>query len=699
MIPNSIENESLADSVRSVSRQLSRGALGRKFIHDSQVLQLVADGKVEFAAAGFRELDAKNLSELRTPSVVIVGENAHLILKNDDTGICFADPTDETGKRAIPLSLGETSEIKVYEILGQADVPKANESVVHEKSTHWFWSKFRFEVPSLINVVLASLIVNTLAIVTSFFSLQVYDRVLPNRSLEALTVLLVGLIIAVLFDFVLKIIRASIMDRVGQKIEVQALGELLERIINLKRGPGCPSPTRLIHLTRDYSSVRELITEGAVGVATDLPFTFMFIAMIWLISRDGALVVLIGLGAMVAPSILFGRWVNANARNVQSQGAASHRLVSEAILGAETIQVTGVESFFADSWRKISRAARDATRRQRMSTAFFTQWSSFVTQIAQAGVVVACVFGVLNGELTVGAMVATTLLASRAMAPVVRLSTILMRWQMVSATLNELNGIVLSGSNRLPDRRILRPTGAGLDVAVDELGCVYRENDAPALTVRRLHVGPGERLALMGVSGSGKSTLLKLVCGQLPASHGSLRLQGQDIRNVGMSDIAANVGYLSQSVTLFSGSLRENVAFGDERFTDRDILTAIEKSGLGAFVRSRPEGLEYSLDEQTGGMSMGQRQCVGLARILLRDPRLVALDEPTANMDIETERMVVANLKEWLAGRTFIVATHRTPILALVDRIVVLSSGRVVLDGPRDEILRRIAAISKGEKA
>lgn len=564
-----------------------------------------------------------------------------------------------------------------------------------DKKRHWFWFQFLDRKKSLFDIFGASFTANLLAAVASLFSLQVYDRVIPNRSEDTLFILMVGVFIAIAFEATLRVARSSVIDREGREIDEKASLELLHCFIGLKISATSPKASHIVQLMRDFGNVREFFTEAAVGAIVDVPFTFLFLILIYVISGMVVLVPIVGIILMLVPSFVFRHKMQRVARSSLGAHTAAGRIVNEMAYGLETVKVTIGGSFFMRQWKEASQLISDAALKQRSLSTKMTQWSASVMQAVQVLTVAACVFAVFKNEQTIGGIIATTILVSRAMSPMSRMSTVLMRWHQLSNTIQSLNLVTQSPSDHNVQSDLSKRGASPATFHLDGLKYRYMPSDAPVLDIPNLKISRGEKVAILGANGSGKSTLLKIFSNLYSAETGRFLVDGMDIDQIDVGDYRRAVSYLPQESVFFRGTLRENLTMGRRSVDDLKILSALTAVGLESFIRKHKSGLNMMMEDGGAGLSVGQRQSVGLARILLLDAGSLLLDEPTASLDTITEEVVIKNLGDFSKKRTLIVATHRLPILALVDRIIVLNRGSIVLDGDKDFVIDKIKNANK----
>lgn len=567
---------------------------------------------------------------------------------------------------------------------------------VTQSRAHWFWGAFRAERRAFAEVALGSLFANILAVAVALFSLQVYDRVIPHHSESTLWVLALGAMLALGLEMALKLARSGLMDMAGRKIELGVQKLLMERLLGMKAAPGRRSPSQLFSAMREFSSVREFFTASTIGTLADIPFIFVFLALVASIGGSLVWVLLAGAVLMVVPGFLMqGRMVQLT-QATQGASARASRLLHEAIYEHETVSTARGTERFKRLWDELTTLSALKSSEQRKLSSALTYWAQMVQQATYVIAVVIGTYKVFEGDFTVGSIIAIGILTSRTLAPLTQLAGTMARWSNVKAALDGLEEIAEADQMQAADRSYLRADRIAGDYELRQIEFRYDQEGAHRLDIPALHIPAGQRVAVLGANGSGKSTLLKLLAGIYEPQGGRILLDGVDIGQLHPRDLRRAVGYLSQDVRLFAGTLRDNLNMTQlERDEDR-LFAALDFAGLGPHVRAHPRGLDLELRDGGEGLSVGQRQSIGWARLWLQDPSVVVLDEPTAALDTTLETTLVSRLEGWLEGRTAIIATHRVPILALTGRTLILQNGRMAVDGPRDAVLAHLTKARTG---
>jgi len=496
--------------------------------------------------------------------------------------------------------------------------------------------------------------------------------------------------LAVLPEAFLRSARARLVDRAGRRIEMRIQPLLMDKLLGMQAGQKGQTPSGTFAAVREFSAIREFFTASTIGTLTDLPFIVLFLALVASIGGNVVWVLFIGGILMVLPSFFMQRKMMELTLATQGASTKSSRLLHEAIYDADTIKAQRGEDRFRRIWGELTAVSSLATSEQRKLSTTLTFWSQGVQQATYVAAVVVGTFMVFQGNFTVGTIIAVGILTSRTLGPLTGLAATLARWANVKAALEALDAIAEAPQDNEADRSYLRRETIQGGYELRELSFSYDDEGARSIDIPALSILPGQHIAVLGANGSGKSTLLKILSGLRKPSTGRVLIDGVDMGQVMARDLRRSIGYLSQEVRLFAGTLRDNLNLTLLERDDDRLMEALDFAGLGPFVRNHPKGLDLEIRDGGEGLSIGQCQSIGWARLWLQDPRVCLLDEPTAALDQTLEATLVSRLQTWLQGRTAIIATHRVPILQLTERTLILQNGRMTVDGPRDQVLAHI---------
>lgn len=567
----------------------------------------------------------------------------------------------------------------------------AQRHIPETKPKHWFWGEFPKYRRQIGEVVLGSLVANLLAVAVALFSLQVYDRVIPHKSEATLWVLAAGVGLAIGLEALLRIARARLTDAAGREIELSVQNRLMQRLMGMRSDKRPMPPSGLFAVMREFGSVREFFTASTLSTLADIPFIAVFLLLIASIAGPVVFAVVAGGLLMVLPAYFLQRKMIALTKQSQGAHARAGRLLHEVLTELDTLKTQRGEERALQAWAELNEIASHATAEQRRLSAMLTHWSQGIQQATYIAAVVIGTYMVFAGEFTVGTIIATGILVGRTLAPLNVFAGTLARWGNVKNALEGLDAIANAPQERAEGRSYLRRDRLRGQFDLREVQFRYGDAGAPALDVPAISIAPGQRVAVLGVNGSGKSTLLKVLAGLYTPDRGRVQVDGTELGQIDPRDLRRGIGYLGQEVRLFAGTLRDNLNLTMLERDDARLMQALDFSGLGAFVQAHPKGLDLEIGDNGAGLSTGQCQSIGWARLWLQDPAVVILDEPTAALDQTLERTLISRLEAWLRGRTAIIATHRMPILQLATRTLVLQAGRMVVDGPRDEVLAHFA--------
>ena len=552
----------------------------------------------------------------------------------------------------------------------------------------WFWSIVLRDWKRYLDVMFASLMANILALATILFSMNVYDRVIPAQSVPTLWVLAGGVLIAAIFEFCLRVARIYLSDIIGKRADLKISDKVFGHALRIKNKERSKSTGTFISQIRELEGVRELVTSTTISAIADLPFFFLFLAIFWLIGGNLFWVMVLVVPLMIVPGILIQKPLAKLASEGMREGAIRNAILVEAVQGIEDIKLLRAESRFQNQWNHMNEAAADISMQQRKLVGIVGAWTQKVQGLTFAIVVLVGCFAVMKGEMTTGALVACSILSSRMLGPIAQISGVLGRFQQAKVAKTSLDELMKKPVDQAPQAHLIhRPALTGHYELKDTVFKYGNDDAKPTLIIPKLEIQSGEKIAILGRNGAGKSTLLQLLSGMQEPTQGKIKLDGVDLRLIDPMDVRRDMGLLNQNAHLFFGTVRENLTLGAPLATDQEILNALNLTGALSFVLEKKEGLDHQILEGGMGFSGGQRQALLLARLLLRQPNILLLDEPTAAIDDVSEKQLIENLKGWLGHKTLVIATHRRAVLELVDRIIVVHDGKIVMDGPKNQVL------------
>ncbi|MDX2424955.1 MAG: type I secretion system permease/ATPase [Cycloclasticus sp.] len=636
------------------------------------------------------------ISNLVLPAVLLLegDKTCVLISKNKDTCSVILPETD-SGEKTVSLSLieeiysGAAFFIQVNHVF---DDRTANSAI--PKATHWFWDVIYKSWPIYGEALAASLLINLFALASPLFIMNVYDRVVPNHAFETLWVLAIGVTIVFTFDFVMKALRGYFIDVAGKRSDVILSATIFEKVLGIKMENRPKSVGAFANNLSEFESFRDFLTSATLTTLIDLPFLFIFIAVIYMLGGSLAVIPLVVLPLAILGGIAVQKPLKNTITELFKYSAQKGATLIESLTNLDSIKQTGAEGQMQAKWEQnVGQIARLGLK-SRFYSSMAVNLTAFLTQMASIAVVIYGVYKISEGELTMGGLIACTILTGRALAPVGQIASLLTRYHQARTSLDTLTNMMSLPAEREPGKKYLhRPTFKG-DIEFKNITFSYPDQPIKALDNISFKIKSGERVAFIGRIGSGKSTVEKLMLGLYQPQEGSILIDGTDIRQIDPSDLRRQIGYVPQDISLMFGSVKDNITMGSRYADDASILHAAEIAGVTQFVNRHPEGFDMPVGERGASLSGGQRQSVAVARSMLLSPPIYIMDEPSNSMDNSTEARFKEKLSEQLAHQTLILVTHRASLLTLVDRLIVMDGAKIVADGPKENVLE---ALKKGQ--
>ena len=560
----------------------------------------------------------------------------------------------------------------------------------------WFRDTLKLSRWLYSDALLASLLINLLGLMVPLFVMQTYDRVVPNQATSTLWVLAVGLLIGTGFELLLRVVRAHLLDQAGKKTDLILSATLFERIIGMAIKARPATVGGFAQSIHDFQGLREFLTAVTLTSLIDLPFAVLMLAVIGLLGGWLVVIPLVAFPITIGFALLIQARLRDTVQRSLTLGAERQALLIETLGGLETLKACGAQNERQHRWESTHGALARLDAHARQLSAVATNGTLFIQQLCGMATIVAGVYSIIAGNLSVGALVASYMLGSRVLAPLGQIAGLITRYQQAQLTMQSTDTLMALPQERDTQKRALeRPELSG-ELALSDVGFTYPGQSAPALQNISFSLMPGERVAVIGRSGSGKSTLGRLLMGFYEPDGGHILADGLDTRQLDVADLRQQIGYVAHDLPLLAGTLRDNLLLGARYVSDARMLEVAALTGVDELARQHPQGYDRPVGERGQLLSGGQRQAVLLARALLLEPPIMLLDEPTSHMDNASEDALRQRLQAWMPGKTLLLVTHRMALLNLVERLIVLDNGRIVADGPKDIV---IDALRKGRVA
>ncbi len=646
--------------------------------------------------ARVQRLPLAQLDATALPTILLLaGDDACVLLGWGDDGQSARVLLSTTGQGSVLLTKDELarrySGVAMFvrpHFRFDSRTPQVRES----KSGHWFWGAVLEQRGVYRDVLWAALLVNIFALAFPLFSMNVYDRVVPNHAIETLWALTVGVLLVLGADLFMRLLRSHFVDEASARIDIRLSAALMEKVLGMRLETRPESVGSFASNLRGFEQVRDFIASGTVTALIDLPFALLFIGVLAWISPWLAVPVVVAFALILLLGYVLQHRLHDLAETTYKASAQRNATLIESLTGIETIKAQGAEGVIQAKWEQTNGFLARTNVRMRALSASAMYSTNTLSQLVWVVLILIGVYLISQRELTMGALIAASMLSSRALAPASQIIGLLMQYQGARTALESLNKIMAQPVERAAGQTFIQRPQLRGDIEFRGVRFSYPNRKDSALEGISFKIAAGEHVALIGRVGSGKSTIQRLIMGMYAPTEGAVLIDGIDLRQLDPADVRRNMGSVSQDVTLFYGTLRENITYGLPFADDSTVVAAAEIAGLADFVNRHPRGFDMPVGERGELLSGGQRQSVGIARAVLHNAPILLLDEPTSAMDFSTEAQITGKVTAFAQDKTVVLVTHRTSMLALVSRVIVVDGGRVVADGPRERIMEALAS-------
>ncbi|MDW6019556.1 type I secretion system permease/ATPase [Vibrio plantisponsor] len=633
----------------------------------------------------------KEIPRLVFPVILLLRGNEACVLNSINEEKQEAEiVTAESGMVPIAYPLEELNARfigRYFMVKKQFRYDERSPEILKTREGHWFWGTIWQSKRIYRDVMFASLLINLFAIAAPMFTRLVYDKVLPNLAFETLWVLASGVFVIFLFDFTLKMLRNYFIDIAGKKSDILISSKLFSKVMGIRMESRPPSVGAFARHLQEFESIREFFTSATISSLIDLPFSILFLIIIWLMAGDLVYVPIIGVCILIIYSLL----IQAPLRRAIEEGSrlASQKYANliESLAGLETVKLFGAQGQFQHRWEEAISHMANWNIKSRRITDGIQSTAGLVQQASSVGMIIVGVYLIAQGNLTMGGLIAATMLSGRAIGPMVQLSLLSTRYNQAKASLKIIEQVMAMPDEQEEGKRYIhRPMIQG-KIELDKVTFHYPDSPIASIRDLSLTINPGEKVAIIGRIGSGKTTLERLIMGLYQPTEGHVRIDDTDIQQLHHIDIRRNIGCVPQESVLFYGTIRDNITLGRPLVDDREVMDAANRAGVTVFTQQDPAGLERQVGEGGLLLSGGQRQAVSIARALLGRPPVLLMDEPTSAMDNRSEMHIKNQMKQLTPTETLILITHKTSMLDVVDRVIVMEKGTIIADGPKSMVL------------
>ena len=662
-------------------------------IHSSKGLFSRVARRAGFASRLIKR-DINELSGLLLPCILILR----------DRNACVLERIDKENNRARVIfpEIGEGEEwIELerleQEYIGFAFLLKRQQNkrseplrLIQSGENHWFWGTLNRSRKIFISVLLASALVNLFVIATPLFTMNVYDRVVPNDAFETLWVLAVGVLLVYTFDAVIRYIRTYLLEVAGKKSDIIMSSILFEKVLNLRMDQWPKSVGAFANNLRDFESIRSFFTASTMATLVDLPFAIIFLIVIAYIGGPLVAIPMLIIAVLLIYSLLMISPLRESIEATFEASANKNAHLIESLHNIQTIKTLGASHHSQWVWEESSGEIASKSMRSRMLSGSILVVTNLLVQMNTVGIIIFGIYQIADLQLSLGGLIAVVMLSSRAVAPMGQIASLITNFQQTRTAFRTLDNLMQQPVERSEDKQYVRRVEFEGSVDFESVSFSYPEAERHTLSDITLKVKPKEHIGIIGKVGSGKTTITKLMLGLYPPTEGAISFDGIDINQIDPADLRHNVGYLSQEVGLMRGSIRDNIVFKDPHIDDSRLIEVAKLCGVDQFVNKLPSGFDTPVGEQGSMLSGGQRQSIALGRALLLNEPILILDEPTNSMDNTTEAIIRNQLFDYTRDKTLILVTHKAPMLDLVERLVVVDEGRIIMDGPKEKVLQAL---------
>ena len=631
----------------------------------------------------FKSIKADKIFDQRLPALVLLNDGRVVIVEKvqeDGSPVTLRVGRRKKETESISWDIFKEKFTGIYLSLRQMSSDEQKEA-----RGHWFLGAFSRSKWLYIQVALAAIVSNFLALTTSIFTMTVYDRVIPNNAVDSLIALSIGVVLALSFDFIIKTLRARFIDIASQKADLIVSNTIFNRILSLTANEQKQRTGALASIVKEFESLREFFTSSTLVILIDLPFVFFFIYVIYLIAGPLAYVPLSAVPLVILVGLLIQPFMARLTKKTMSTGMNKQAVLVETLSGLESVNSVGAGGLMKRRYMSALVSQSDSGVKSRKISQFMVNFSASVQQYAQVGAIIYGVFLIKDGLITQGALIAAVILGGRTLAPLGQLANAMTRVNGAIQAFKSLKALMGQFNFSSSPTYISRPELEGV-IEFRNVDFEFEGADRPIIENLSLKIPKGQKVAIVGKMGSGKSTFAKLLGGIYSPSKGSVLLDGIDVRQIDKTDLVENLGIMLQDTWLFSGSVRDNILAGASGFTEEEFLKAAKLSGTDDFIGQNPMGYDLELKEKGVGISGGQRQSIALARVMIKEPTIFLLDEPTSAMDQASEKVVISNIMKSAKNKTVIMVTHRNSLLTFADRVLVFDNGKIISDSTPEQL-------------
>ncbi|MDQ7044397.1 MAG: type I secretion system permease/ATPase [Sulfurimonas sp.] len=633
------------------------------------------------------------ISPLQLPMIVLLSNQSACILDSftKDGQVKIIMPAEEAIENLVDLEDLEDEYIGFgFMIKKEFEYTEDNARTLHLTQKHWFWSTLKLSAGVYKDVLYASLLINLFVLASPLFTMNVYDRVVPNNAIETLWVFAIGISIIYVIDTFLKFTRTFLLESAAKKSDIIMSSIVFEKVLNLKMANHPASVGSFSSSIKDFDSIRSFLTNATMAAIIDLPFAVIFLLVIAYIGGAIALVPMVTMMFILSYAFFIKKPLRASIESTHEASAKKSAILIETLSNIETLKTLGTLNQVQWKWEESTGEIATKSLKSRMLSSSIPTITQLLIQLNTVIIIVVGVYMIQAHELSMGGLIGIVILTGRALAPMGQVAGLMTNYEDTKTSYETLNDIISQPSERPHGKKFVsRPDFTGHIEFVD-VTFSYPGSEIPAIKNVSFVIEPGEHVAIIGRIGCGKSTVQKLILGLYEPDSGQILIDGIEIKQIDPADLRKNMGYVSQDIMLFRGTVKDNITFRATHANDSAMIRAAQISGTAEFIKKHPRGYEMPIGERGQGLSGGQRQSIGIARAFLLDAPVMLMDEPSNAMDQITEARLLDNLRDALVGKTSLMVTQKMTLLKIVDRVIVMNDGKIFIDAPKNEALKQL---------
>ncbi len=639
------------------------------------------------------------ISPLQLPMIILLSNQSACILdrfSEDGTQVKIIMPSEESVEQWVDVEDLEDEYIGFGFMVKKAfEYTDETSRTLHLNQKHWFWSTLKLSTPIYKDVLYASLLINLFVLASPLFTMNVYDRVVPNNAIETLWAFAIGVIIVYIIDTTLKFSRTFLLESAAKKSDIIMSSIVFEKVLDLKMANHPASVGSFASNLKDFDSIRSFLTNATMAAIIDLPFAIIFLAVIAYIGGGIVLVPIVTISLILGYAFFIKKPLRESIESTHEASAKKSSILIETLNNIETLKTLGTLNQVQYKWEESTGEIAAKSLKSRLLSASIPTITQLLIQLNTVMIIVYGVYLIQDFELSMGGLIAIVILTGRTLAPMGQVAALMTNYEDTKTSYETLNEIISQPSERPDGKKFVeRPDFHGSIEFVD-VTFSYPNTDIPALKNASFNIKPGEHVAIIGRIGSGKSTIQKLLLGLYEPDSGQILVDGIDINQIDPADLRKNIGYVSQDIMLFRGTIKDNITFRASHASDGAMIRAAQISGASEFIKKHPKGYEMPIGERGQGLSGGQRQSVGIARAFLLNAPIMLMDEPSNAMDQITEARLLNSFQDALKGTTSLLVTQKMNLLKIVDRVLVINEGKIIIDAPKEEALLKLQAGGK----